>query len=232
MGKRKMYAILDIETLTDARLALDIAWILYDSKGNEITRHNYLVKEVVETPFFYHLLRNDRFMRDKAQYYCDALSFNSIEVVSLEEIAMAFNTMSYNYNCDIIMCAYNAAFDFETLNTNSLVYYGYNFFDDNITVLDIMVAAMSTICNTNKYVRWCNLLGFLTPKGNVKTSAEVVYRYISANPNFIEAHHALLDCEIESKIFFKAKAYKKKQKTHFANPVFSCPEWQAIQARQ
>ena len=47
--KKNVFVILDIETLTEARLAFDIAWIACDSKGNILFRYNALVKEVIDT---------------------------------------------------------------------------------------------------------------------------------------------------------------------------------------
>lgn len=229
---KKVFVVLDVETLTSARLVFDVAWHVCDSKGNILESYNALVKEIVDTPFIYELLRHDDFMKNKCQMYIDALVNNSINVKSLYEISDDFYDIADKYNAKPIVCAYNAKFDFDTLNNNMQVYEGIDFFEESEDdVIDIMTMALSTICNTNKYVRWCNLNGFVTQKGNVKTSAETVYAYISQNSNFVEAHHALEDCNIEKEIFFKARKYRKKHHTKFAMPVFRCKEWQEVQAR-
>lgn len=229
---RKVFAILDIETLTDARLALDIAWIVYDSKGKELERRNYLVSEIVDSPFYYLLMRRDSFMKNKAQYYIDSEVFNSINVACLEHIYCDFRGIADRYNAKIVACAYNAKFDYNALNENMQEYYGQDFFDDDIEVVDIMTMALATVCDTNKFVRWCILNGFVTEKGNVKTNAETVYAYLTKNPDFIEAHHALLDCEIEADIYFKARSYKKKHHKQFCNPIFRSAEWKKVQSHK
>lgn len=229
---KKVFVVLDVETITSARLVFDVAWHVCDSKGNILESYNALVKEVVDTPFIFELLRNDDFMKDKCQMYIDALVMNNINIKYLYDISNDLQDIADKYNAKPIVCAYNAKFDYDVLNNNMQVYEGMDFFEESKNdIVDIMTMALATICNTNKYVRWCNLNGFVTPKGNVKTSAETVYAYISQNRDFVEAHHALADCDIEKEIFFKARKYRKKHHTKFASPVFRCPEWKEVQAR-
>lgn len=229
---RKLFVVLDTETITSAHLVFDIAWHVCDSKGNILESYNALVKEVVDTPFIFELLRHDDFMKNKCQMYIDALVNHSIDIKNLCDIAADFYDISKRYNAKVIMCAYNAKFDYDVLNSNLEMYEGFaSFFENNECVIDIMTMALSTICNTNKYVRFCLLNGFTTPKGNIKTNAETVYAYISGDVNFAEAHHALEDCDIEKDILFKARKYRKKHHTKFAMPVFHCPEWKEVQAR-
>jgi heme oxygenase len=95
-----------------------------------------------------------------------------------------------------------------------------------------MTMALATICDTNKYVRWCLLNGMVTEKGNVKTNAQTVYAYMIDDINYVEEHHALADCEIEREIYFKARKRKQKHHKHFATPMFNCPEWKQVQSRK
>ena len=229
---RKVFAILDIETITDARLAFDIAWILKDSKGNTLESHNFLVREVMDTPFASILIRRDSFMKNKAQFYMDGIASDNFEILSLASISDIFNASAARYNAKVVMCAYNAKFDYSVLNDNMNAYYGMDFFGSNVEVVDIMTMALATICDTNKFVRWCQLTDHVTAKGNVQTNAETVYAYLTRNADYVEAHHALQDCEIESEIYFKARKYRKKHHKQFAMPVFHCEEWRKVQARR
>ena len=229
---RKVFAILDIETITDARLAFDIAWIVKDSKGNTLEKRNYLVSEIMETPFAPILIRRDSFMKNKADFYMDGIAFNSFVIMSLEDIMYEFRDIAARYNAKVVMCAYNAKFDYTVLNDNMNAYYGVDFFDSDVEVVDIMTMALATICDTNKYVRWCQLTDHVTTKGNVQTNAETVYAYLTRNAEYVEAHHALQDCEIEADIYFKARKYRKKHHKQFAMPVFHCEEWRKVQARR
>ena len=157
---------------------------------------------------------------------------NSFDIASLYDIYCDFHNAAIKYNARIVMCANNAKFDYSVLNANANMYYGYDFFNNDVEVVDIMTMALATICDTNKFVRWCQLNNMTTEKGNIKTNAETVYAYLTRDADFIEAHHALQDCEIEADIYFKARKYRKKQHKKFANPVFACPEWKKVQARK
>ena len=135
---RKVFAILDIETITDARLAFDIAWIVKDSKGNTLESRNYLVSEILETPFASILIRRDSFMKNKANFYMDGIAFNSFDTDSLYYIHNDFMGIATRYNAKVVMCAYNAKFDYTVLNDNMNAYYGLDFFDDSVEVVDII----------------------------------------------------------------------------------------------
>lgn len=232
MANKKVFVVLDIETVSDARLAFDIAWIVCDSKGNELERYNALVKEIIDAPFGFALLSRDSFMKNKFKFYRDAITFNSIPVKPFMEIVNDFAAISARYNAKCVMCAYNARFDFNALNDNADIYDGSCFFDASDEVVDIMTMALATICDTNRYVRWCLLNGFVTEKGNVKTNAETVYAYLMCDVDYKEAHHGLEDCEIEKDIYFKARKYRKKHHKKFAYPVYHCPEWKKVQSHK
>ena len=229
---RKVFAILDIETVTDARLAFDIAWLICDVKGNILERYNALVSEIADAPFGTTLISRDSFMRNKSAFYRDAIVFHGIDVKPFADIAADFNAISERYNARTVMCAYNAKFDYSVLNDNAHMYFGNDFFNENVEVVDIMTMALATICDTNKFVRWCMVNNLMTDKGNVKTNAETVYAYLMRDKDYTEAHHALADCEIEAEIYFKARARKQKHHKQFANPVFRCAEWRKVQNRK
>ena len=79
---------------------------------------------------------------------------------------------------------------------------------DGYPLIDIWALACDRLLNTNKYRKYCcdnNL--FTDSKKFFKTSAEVSYRYLIKDNNFIESHTALSDAEIET--FILAKALKR-----------------------
>lgn len=110
--------------------------------------------------------------------------------------------------------AYNAKFDRAALNaTIAEESNGYRrfFMPYKTRWRDIWGAASECITNTPKYVKWCAKHDYMSEKGNPQTSAEIVYRYLTSDHDFIEQHTALSDCEIELAILLKCfKARKKK----------------------
>ncbi len=229
---RKVFAILDIETITDARLAFDVAWIVCDSKGNILERYNALVGEIVNAPFGTTLIAKDSFMGGKHDFYLDSIVFHGIAVKSFEQINADFNAIAARYGAKVAMCAYNARFDYNVLNANAQMYYGRDFFGNETEIVDIMTMALATICDTNRYVRWCLLNGFVTGKGNILTNAQTVYAYMLQDATYTEQHHALADCEIERDIYFKTRKRKQKHHKVFASPVTGCKEWRKVQKRK
>ena len=230
---RKVFVVLDCETVTDARLAFDIAWIVYDSKGNELERYNALVSEIIDADFGMELIKHDRFMGSKSDFYLDAIKNKTIPIKFLEEIKDDFDLIGYCYEAQVVMCAYNAHFDYTVLNHNMNLYCGCGckFFDDDVEIADILTMSLATFCDSRNYVKWCLENGCVTDKGNVRTNAETAYAYLTRDVDFVEQHHALDDCDIEGTIYFKTRSYKKKQHKHFANPLFNCEEWKRVQAR-
>lgn len=95
--------------------------------------------------------------------------------------------------------AYNSPFDDKVLAFNCDWFKTNNPFD-TIPIYDIRGYANSFITNTEEYRNFCEDYEFFTDSGNYPATAETVYRYIMSFPDFVEAHTALSDSEIESEI--------------------------------
>ena len=104
--------------------------------------------------------------------------------------------------------AYNCPFDKSSLRR----LFGEDFkqIDSLITFYDIIPAILYTRLLTKKYVNFCKQNNYLTEKGNVMTKAEIVYKYLTNNPDFVEEHTGLDDCKIEYQILLNAIKTKKK----------------------
>lgn len=75
-------------------------------------------------------------------------------------------------------------------------------------LIDIWALACDRLLNTNRYRKYCCDNNFFTDsKKFFKTSAEVSYRYLIKDNEFVESHTALSDAEIET--FILAKALKR-----------------------
>ena len=75
---------------------------------------------------------------------------------------------------------------------------------------DIQIAILETRLKCKKYLDFCYENGFRTEKGYAQTKAETVYKYLTNNLNFEEAHTGLEDCTIEYEILLSAIRSKKK----------------------
>ena len=97
--------------------------------------------------------------------------------------------------------AHNAMFDCDTLNNairwDTKSKYRYWFPFGMVEWWDSMKMARSVICKMPTYKKFCtDVLGL----ERVSASAENLYRFISGNPNFKEAHTGLEDVFIEAEI--------------------------------
>lgn len=216
---KKFYMVLDTETVADARVPYDIAWIIVDRDGNVYERFNGLVAEVLHNPTLRYLVKRDSFSKHKASFYLDN---EPAEIMPFEHILC-----EYDYQCHIydpVVVAYNAAFDVKVLNDYANVLCGISFFDE-AEIWDLWNMSLNTICDSSNYVRWCIENGFISEKGNISCSAEAVYSYLTQNSEFEEDHTALSDCEIEAKILQAVFNRKQKLETRYCSPVFHQKVW-------
>lgn len=236
---KRVFVICDTETITDARIVWDVAWMVCDSHGNVLDCFNACVAEVLASPFGRKLVARDTFTRRKladgtrkSEWYLAAVDAGYMPVMPFAEIKAAYDAIGARYGAEVVFCAYNADFDIRVLNDNADTYGLGSFFGADAITCDIWHTALDTICNSEKFVLWAMDAGAVSDAGNIRTNAETVYAYMSDAPDFEERHTALADCEIEYEILFKARRYRRK--LHFSNVMpccFRCPEWKRLQAR-
>ena len=121
------------------------------------------------------------------------------------------------------VCAHNARFDINALNniqrwtTKSKYRY---FFPVSIEIWDTMKMATDTICKQPTYKKFCVKNGYMTKNNQVRKTAEILYRYITREHEFEEAHTGLEDVLIETAIMAHCfKQHKKMRKILFESPI-------------
>jgi hypothetical protein len=76
--------------------------------------------------------------------------------------------------------------------------------------------ARSVIGKQTTYKIWCKINGFTTKNGTPRFTAEILYRYITDNLEFIESHTGLEDTLVEKEIFaYCVRQKKKMQRTYW-----------------
>ena len=220
---KKYYMILDTETTSNAQTVYDIAYTIVDRKGNIVEQANYLVKEIIEHPFLKGILQRDKFSSKKyREIYADLYTHKKI-VLPFLTIRQNIRRAIREYNCPVM--AYNVAFDYEALTNMAQDLGKQSFFTKTTQIWDLQNIALHTLCNSCLYTVFCDENKFLTDKGNRKCSAEIVYRYITNNLDFEEAHTALADTEIEAEIFIACVNRRKKMHTELTGQIFRHPVW-------
>lgn len=217
---KKFYMVLDCETVADARVPYDVAWVIVDREGQVYERFNALAAEVLQNETLRYLVKKDSFSKRKAAFYLEG---EPAEIMPFERIKGIYDYHAHVYNPVVV--AYNAAFDIKVLNNYAQVLFDMPFFPDDAEIWDLWNMALNTVCDSGNYVRWCIDSGFITEKGNISCSAEAVYSYLTTNKEFEEDHTALSDCEIEAKILQAVFDRKQKLHTGYCSPVFRQKVW-------
>lgn len=228
MGKKKYFMILDTETCGD--LVFDYGYTVIDRKGNLVAEGSFVCEEFVNDPERLDMF-HDRFTKTKiAQYYFSLyMGRDDFTVMPFAEIRRTINTVREAFNATV--CAYNAKFDVSHL-LKTAQYFGYDqFFKGDVKFMDIWAMALSVLCNSRNYFKFCVEHDLTTAKGHPQTGAEAVYRYLTKNPDFEEKHTAREDCEIESYIFAAIIRRKRKFDSAFVNPCVANPNWRKISKR-
>ena len=216
--KKNVYAIIDTETANGLKnpLCYDVAVIVFNKKGIELFRKNWLVSNV---------WNNERMFKT-AYYAWKRPLYDNIEkeIVNTYTFISEMNEIINNYQVNFLL-AYNLKFDLNSINkTVERFTYNSKFNTENIEYIDVWNVAIDIIMNNNSYKSFCRENGFISDAGNYKTSAEICYRFLTNIIDFDESHTAMDDCEIEKEIFMTCVKRKKKiEKGIVNNP------WRKIQ---
>lgn len=230
IDKRRTYiVVMDTETCPLDReykgvspynmFVYDIGWAVVDKHGNV-----YETKSYVNRDIFYgekELMKFGYYANKLPQYYEDIASGKRV-VASWYEIRKDLCDTLKKYNTNIV-CAHNARFDDgATKNTQRwLTKSKYrNFLPYGTVIWDTMKMSLDVIANTPTYKQYCIDNGYMTkhntPRPQVK--AEIIYRYITGNDDFIESHTGLEDVLIEKEILaYCFRKHKKMRKNLYAN---------------
>lgn len=191
----------------------DIGFAIIDNRGKIYETHSYIVKDI----FFEEkeLMKSAYYANKLPQYYSDIRNGSRI-VKSWYEIRTILAKVMKEYNATVVI-AHNARFDDLSMkNTQKwLTKSKYRYFLPYGTeVWDTLKMCRDTLGKQRNYRRFCEQNGYLTKNNQVRLTAEIVYRYISGNNDFVESHTGLEDVMIESQIFAycmrQHKAMRKK----------------------
>lgn len=224
MDRRKnYYIVLDTETcnglITEKGLDLscslvyDIGWQVIDKKGNVYSRRSFIVKEIFSVEK--ELMQSAYYATKIPSYLVDLKEGTRLEK-KWYEIRRVLLEDCNTYNVKAIV-AHNAPFDYRATNNTSrwLTKSKYRWFlPYGVPIFDTMNMALDTIAKEKGYISFCKRNGYMTKHKTprCRVTAEILYRYISGNNDFIESHTGLEDVTIESEIFVACMAKHKKMR--------------------
>ena len=219
--------MLDTETAntisTDGKLDMtnvlpyDFGFAVIDSHGRVYEKYSF-----VNSDIFVHErdLMQSAYYASKIPQYVEDLRSGVRKMATTYEIRKVLLDKIKEYDCKFV-CAHNARFDYNACNniqrwtTKSKYRY---FFPYDIEIWDTMKMARDVILPMPTYQRFCNENGYLTAQGKPRLTAEILYRFISRNNDFIESHTGLEDVEIEVQILaYCVRQHKRMRKKLWGN---------------
>lgn len=191
----------------------DAAWAVVDKRGSVYKTRSFVVDEIFnhETELMqsaYYAKKIPQYKKEIAQGLRIVASFYEIRQALLEDIAEFEVTEIY---------AHNMRFDYGTLNntqrwlTKSKFRY---FFPYGMEICDTLKMSRQVIGKMPTYRKFCEENGYLTKNGQLRFTAEILFRFISKNNDFVESHTGLEDVMIEKEILAYCFKQHKKMERH------------------
>ena len=219
---RKNYGImLDTETVNGLEYPLfyDVGWQVIDSHGNKYIERSFMNADI----FLRHKgLMQSAYYGDKIPQYWQDIKSGKRILTSMFAIRQQLQADCNLYNCKFI-CAHNARFDYKALNNTQryITKSKYRYFIPyGLEWWDTLAMARSILSNRHSYIDFCEkhntinngVNSHLTKNGKPRFTAEIIFQYITDNPDFIESHTGLEDVDIERQILRWCKRQHKKMR--------------------
>lgn len=199
------FLVIDIETTLEGKI-FDVSYAIYSRKEGKIGSVGYKVLENIGSKPFY------KAAYEKYPYKTDTFP----RIMAIMQKIIERDQPEYGI-------AYNSGFDFEKIAENCKEYQIANPLE-KVKEVDLYHLACQTLGKQKWFKEFIDKNELKTPKGNRKSSAEVMYAYMIMNPDFKEEHTGLGDIEIEIEILNRVLRQKKKM-----SPERNKESWKIVQ---
>jgi hypothetical protein len=212
---RYFHILMDTETANglDCPMNYNTAWSVIDQHGNVYEDFNFINKDIF---FDRPELMQSAYYAHKIPQYLAQIERGEIKVATWYEIRDAFRKCCEKYHVKAVI-AHNARFDYRsctmTQRYETCSKYRY-FFPKGVEIWDTLAMARDVIAPMPTYRKWCETNGYVLKNGQPRLTAEILYRFIVKDNEFVEEHKAMEDVAIEREIFWycirKHKAMRRK----------------------
>ena len=188
--------VLDTETTSiDKPFCYDCSWVIMEKETGKIIDFKANVIEQVwhNLPLF-----ESAYYKEKREKYIKMMRRHEVIMNKWGYVMKELKRDIKKYEIEEIY-AYNSDFDDKVIAFNC-DWYKCNNPLETVAVYDIWGYASEFITCLSEYQEFCETHERFTDSGNYKGSAEVVYQFLTEQPEFIEEHMGLFDSEIEAHI--------------------------------
>lgn len=224
IDKRKKYiAVVDTETANGFMengkinlfysLVYDYGYIIRDKAGNILVARSFAIAEI----FLDKELMSSAYYAEKIPQYWEEIKSGKRQLVKFSTMRKIFLADCKKYNVSTVT-AHNANFDVRALNNTIRLLTGSNcryFFPRKFEIWDTLKMSRDVFGQLKGYKNYCVNNNYMTKHKvpQIRCTAEILYKYISGNDDFIEQHKGIDDVLIESEILtYCLKSHKKMRK--------------------
>lgn len=194
--------------------AYDIGWAIVDKRGKVYKTESFVIADIFLDE---KALMKSAYYADKIPQYWEDIKNGKRKLKTFYNIYKAFLDDITMYNIKEFY-AHNMYFDYHVLNntyrwiTKSRYRYFFPYEADICDTLKMARQAMG-----NNYKKFCLENGYMTKHKTPRAryTAEILYRYISKNNDFVEHHTGLEDVLIEKEIMAYCFGKHKKMDRYF-----------------
>ena len=195
------FIVIDTETTNsiDDPIVYDIGFAVVDCTGKMYEIHSYAIADVILDKE----MMSTAYYVEKLPQYWDEIQKGKRLLRKFKTVKMILADVCKQYNIQVVV-AHNARFDYRSLNltqryiTSSKYRY---FFPYGIKIWDTLKMSREVLKENEDYSQFCEDNGYITKNNQKRFTAEILYRFITGDNEFIEKHKGLDDVLIEKDIF-------------------------------
>lgn len=199
--KTDVIMMIDTETTNDidCPFVYDVGYQLFTLEEGVLLERSFVNADV----FLDKDLMSTAFFADKIPNYWEEIKVGKRILKKWYNIKKQIAEDCALFNVKYV-CAHNAMFDNRALNTTQRYQttskFRY-FLPYGLVWLDTLKMSRSILKNDDSYGEFCYNNDYVTKNGQRRYTAEIIYRWLSGEEDFIESHTGLEDVRIERKIF-------------------------------
>lgn len=198
-----LFLVVDTETCNsiDDPFAYDVGFAVVKATGEVLEAHSYVVADI----FLDSELMSSAYFADKIPQYWEDIKNGKRILRRFKTIKAILRDVVAQYGIRYVV-AHNASFDYRSLNytqrllTSSKYRY---FLPWGVEMWDTLKMARECLGKDERYRQFCIDNGYTygkEEKPQLRFTAEIIYRYLTGNLDFVEEHTGLEDVLIEKDI--------------------------------
>ena len=193
--------MIDVETTNDidCPLVYDVGYQIFSLSRGVVCERSYINVDI----FSDEKLMESAFFKDKIPQYIEDYNNGKRKLSELWGIKKMIKSDCEAYHVKYA-CAHNAAFDNRALNTTQryqTTSKSRYFLPFGIKWLDTLKMARKILKDNDEFGTFCYENDYLTKRGCRRYTAEIIYRWLVGDVDFVESHTGLEDVKIERMIF-------------------------------